>query len=187
MVLIPKKNKKTVYQYLFKEGVLCAKKDVFAPKHQEIDVPNLHVLMLLKSLASRGYVTEKFSWLWNYWFLTNEGIEYLREYLHLPTEIVPATLKKQASRPARPTGAGYGRDREGRDRDGGERRDDGYRRAKPTGPDAGFKAEFRGGFGRGGRGAEGGAPAGERPFRSGPRPEGGRGFGGGRGRPQSSA
>lgn len=31
-----------------------------------------------------------------YWFLTNEGIEYLREYLHLPEEIVPATLKKKA-------------------------------------------------------------------------------------------
>lgn len=37
-----------------------------------------------------------------YWYLTAEGIEYLREYLHLPEEIVPATLKKSASRPARP-------------------------------------------------------------------------------------
>ena len=27
-------------------------------------------------------------------FLTDEGIEYLREYLNLPSEIVPATLKK---------------------------------------------------------------------------------------------
>lgn len=37
-----------------------------------------------------------------YWYLTAEGIEYLREYLHLPEEIVPATLKKSSSRPARP-------------------------------------------------------------------------------------
>lgn len=37
-----------------------------------------------------------------YWYLTVEGIEYLREYLHLPEEIVPATLKKSASRAARP-------------------------------------------------------------------------------------
>ncbi|CAM9767103.1 unnamed protein product, partial [Laminaria digitata] len=47
-----------------------------------------------------------------YWYLTAEGIEYLREYLHLPEEIVPATLKKSASRPARPGpapgGGGYG-------------------------------------------------------------------------------
>lgn len=39
-------------------------------------------------------------------YLTNEGIEYIRNYLHLPPEIVPATLKRQV-RPeptrARPT------------------------------------------------------------------------------------
>lgn len=28
-------------------------------------------------------------------YLTNEGIEYLRSYLHLPPEIVPSTLKRQ--------------------------------------------------------------------------------------------
>ena len=40
-------------------------------------------------------------------FLTNEGIEYLREYLHLPSTIVPTTLKKTAKtiRPLRPGGA----------------------------------------------------------------------------------
>lgn len=27
--------------------------------------------------------------------MTNEGIEYLRSYLHLPPEIVPSTLKRQ--------------------------------------------------------------------------------------------
>lgn len=35
-------------------------------------------------------------------FLTNEGIEYLREYLNLPNDVVPATLKKSA----RPAGEG---------------------------------------------------------------------------------
>lgn len=29
-----------------------------------------------------------------YRYLTNEGIEYLRIFLHLPPEIVPATLKR---------------------------------------------------------------------------------------------
>lgn len=29
-------------------------------------------------------------------YLTNEGIDYLRQYLHLPTEIVPSTLKRTA-------------------------------------------------------------------------------------------
>ena len=37
----------SIYEYLFKEGVLVAKKDFFAPKHPEIDVPNLHVIKAL--------------------------------------------------------------------------------------------------------------------------------------------
>jgi hypothetical protein len=80
-------------------------------------------------------------------FLTDKGIEYLREYLALPQEIVPATLKKTARpagerpRPAgdrpprrfdgpREGGGGFGRDREG------------YRSGAPR--------EGGGGFGRGG-------------------------------------
>merc|ERR1712199_43691 len=61
------------------------------------------------TLSSRGYVTEKFSWQWYYWYLTNEGIEYLREYLHLPAEIMPATLKKTS----RPAARGIARDERG--------------------------------------------------------------------------
>lgn len=39
-------------------------------------------------------------------YLTNEGIEYLRQYLHLPPEIVPSTLKRTArSETARPRAA----------------------------------------------------------------------------------
>merc|ERR1712080_752436 len=49
----------------------------------------------LNSLKSRGYVKEQFAWRHYYWYLTNEGISYLRSYLHLPPEIVPSTLKRQ--------------------------------------------------------------------------------------------
>merc|ERR1712018_724878 len=48
------------------------------------------------SLTSRGFLKQQFSWRHFYWVLTNEGVEYLREYLHLPPEIVPVTMKKQA-------------------------------------------------------------------------------------------
>lgn len=37
-------------------------------------------------------------------FLTDSGIEYLREFLNLPSEIVPATLKK-STRPLEREGA----------------------------------------------------------------------------------
>jgi small subunit ribosomal protein S10e len=93
-MLIPKENSLKIYQYLFQEGVVVAKKDFNMPKHGEIDVPNLHVIKALQSLASRGYVNLRFSWQYYYYYLTNEGIDFLREYLHLPAEIVPRTLLK---------------------------------------------------------------------------------------------
>merc|ERR1711861_32780 len=100
-MLVPKANRLAVYKHLFQEGVICAKKDFFHAKHPEEalkDIPNLHVIKLLQSLNSRGYVKTQFSWNWYYYTLTDEGIEYLREYLHLPADVVPNTLKK-TSRP----------------------------------------------------------------------------------------
>ena len=99
--LIPKKIRVAVFSYLFKEGVLVAKKDTHS-KHEEIDVPNLYVIKLMQSLRSRAYVTETFAWSHYYWYLTNEGINYLRDFLHLPEEIVPATLKKKPGAAAAP-------------------------------------------------------------------------------------
>merc|ERR1712146_614097 len=81
MVLIPKKTKKAILEHLFKEGV-----------------------MVMKTMCSKAYVTEKFNWMWHYYFLTNEGFEYLREYLNLPATVFPSTLTKQ--RPSRPVLAG---------------------------------------------------------------------------------
>merc|ERR1712122_465173 len=116
-MLMPKKNLVAIYEHLFKEGCMVAKKDTHAPKHPELDVPNLHVMKALTSLKSRGYVKEQFAWRHFYWYLTNEGIQYLRDYLHLPPEIVPATLKRQArtdarSRPTQaPSSGGFGGDK----------------------------------------------------------------------------
>ena len=85
--------------------------------------------MLMKSLQSKGYVRITFSWQYNYCYLTDEGIEYLRSYLALPPEIVPATHKKSAMRP------------EGRDREEDKFQDGG----RPA-----FRDNRGGGFGRGG-------------------------------------
>ena len=133
-MLVSKSNRIAVYSYLFKEGVMVAKKDFALPKHEAVEVPNLQVIKLMQSLKSRGYVKETFNWQWFYWYLTNEGIEYLRSYLHLPAEIVPATLKKQAARlthPQGPSSGGFGR--------GGNRFD----KEKGVGPSGEFNPEFR--------------------------------------------
>ena len=135
-MLMPKKNKIAIYENLFKEGCMVAKKDTHAPKHPEVEVPNLHVIKALTSLKSRGYVKEQFAWSHFYWYLTNEGIQYLRDFLHLPPEIVPATLKRQArtdarSRPSQPpSSGGFGGDKPDSDRSA-------YRRAPGAGDKAG--------------------------------------------------
>lgn len=48
-MLIPKKNRKLIYETIFKEGVLVAKKDFNAPTHTEIEaVPNLQVIKAMQ-------------------------------------------------------------------------------------------------------------------------------------------
>ena len=126
-------------------------------------VPNLQVICLMKSLNSRGFVKTSFSWQWFYYYLTNEGIEYLREYLHLPAEVMPSTLKKQVARPqSRPSGyqgesgGGFGDDMK---KGGGAPGD--YRPSFEGGGRGGGGGGFGrggggGGFGRGGGGGGGG-------------------------------
>eukprot|EP01098_Paradermamoeba_levis_P005985 TRINITY_DN24_c0_g1_i1.p1 TRINITY_DN24_c0_g1~~TRINITY_DN24_c0_g1_i1.p1 ORF type:complete len:241 (+),score=77.68 TRINITY_DN24_c0_g1_i1:138-860(+) len=168
-MLIPKKNRIEVYSYLINNGVLVAKKDPFAPKHHELEIPNLHVLKLLQSMKSRGFVTEQFNWQFYYWYLTNEGIEYLREYLHLPDTVLPATLRKP-----KPTSRPFGAPREGGRGEGREGGRGGFGKRAPFSGDE--KPEFRGGDREGGRGGRGGFEGGRGGF------EGGRGGRGGFGR-----
>eukprot|EP01066_Platyproteum_vivax_P013252 Platyproteum_vivax@DN6009_c0_g1_i1.p1 len=132
--IIPKKNKKMIYEYLFKEGVIVVKKDAKMPKHEEIDVPNLHVMMVLRSLDTLNYVDEKFTWRHHYYILNAKGIEFLRNYLSLSPKALPATMTKKAP-PARPQTQGGP--------------SDGYK----GGPPRGFQPTYEGGAGRGyGRG-----------------------------------
>jgi small subunit ribosomal protein S10e len=148
-MIISKENRKTIYASLFKEGVMVAPKNFIVP-HPELEIPNLEVVKALQSLTSRGYVHTQFSWQWYFYTLTDEGVEYLREFLHLPAEIVPATHK----RPARPARAPMG-GREGGayrpprgDRDGGDRE---YRRRDADKKDAApgaYRPQFSG-VGRG--------------------------------------
>ncbi|EQL29432.1 small subunit ribosomal protein S10e [Blastomyces dermatitidis ATCC 26199] len=157
-MLIPKADRKKIHEYIFREGVLVAKKDFNLPKHGDIDTKNLYVIKACQSLTSRGYLKTRFSWQYYYYTLTPEGLDYLREWLHLPAEIVPATHIKQQRSHAPPRGMMGGEERERRPGGrGGPRGDGGYRRreqgeGKEGGAPGDFAPSFRGGFGRG-RGA----------------------------------
>eukprot|EP01025_Chloroclados_australasicus_P049459 TRINITY_DN5634_c0_g1_i1.p2 TRINITY_DN5634_c0_g1~~TRINITY_DN5634_c0_g1_i1.p2 ORF type:complete len:151 (-),score=7.14 TRINITY_DN5634_c0_g1_i1:352-804(-) len=133
-MIVPKEDRKKVYKYLLQEGVLFAKKDYQIDKHDEIDTKNLYVLKLMQSFASRALVKEQFAWRHNYYFLTEEGLNYLREYLGVPSEVVPNTHKK----PERPTERRSERpERPRRDRYEGQR-EGGYRDSYRTGEGRGF-------------------------------------------------
>ena len=95
-MLIPQATRKSIYTYLFNEGVLVCKKD-FNNNTPNADIPSatsLQICKSMQSLESRGYVTSVFSWQCFYFTLTEEGIVYLREYLHIPESVVPATEAK---------------------------------------------------------------------------------------------
>ena len=59
---------------------MVSKKDYNAPKHEELDVPNLEVIKAMQSLTSKGLVKTQFSWQWYYYVLTPEGVDFLREW-----------------------------------------------------------------------------------------------------------
>ncbi|VYS63907.1 unnamed protein product [Arabidopsis thaliana] len=172
--IISENNRREICKYLFKEGVCFAKKDFNLPKHPLIDVPNLQVIKLMQSFKSKEYVRETFAWMHYYWFLTNEGIEFLRTYLNLPSDVVPATLKKSAKPGGRPFGGPPGDRQRGPPRSDGDRPRfgdrDGYRGGPRGGDEKGgapadFQPSFQGGggrpgFGRGAGGYSAAAPSG---------------------------
>ncbi|KAL1791070.1 40S ribosomal protein S10 isoform X2 [Sigmodon hispidus] len=69
-MLMPKKNRIAIYELLFKEGAMVAKKDVHMPKHPELadkNMPNLHRSCLppctaaILKLAGRGPKVQRVS------------------------------------------------------------------------------------------------------------------------------
>ncbi|CAJ0946903.1 unnamed protein product [Ranitomeya imitator] len=95
-MLMPRDRLRAIYELLFRDGVMVAMNDE-RPQSHHAEVPgvtNLQVTKAMGSLKSRGFVRETFAWKHCYWYLTNEGIVYLRQYLNLPPEIVPAPLQR---------------------------------------------------------------------------------------------
>ena len=82
MVLVSKAHKREIFSYLLREGVIVVKKDGYLPQHQHISgVSNLEVMMIVKSLKSRGYLADVFNWQWSYYTVTPPGVKYLIQQL----------------------------------------------------------------------------------------------------------
>ncbi|KAA6386688.1 MAG: putative 40S ribosomal protein S10b [Streblomastix strix] len=134
-MLIPTPDRLAILRYFFQEGVILAEKEFFKPKNIVLPkIQNIYVIKLMQSLVTRKYAKETFNWQVYYWTLTNEGIVYLREYLHLGDNVVPATQKATKPVQAFP-------DDQRRDRRDYRQRDD-YRRTDYRKEAGDFKPTF---------------------------------------------
>ena len=160
--VVPKKTRDDIYRYLFTEGVLVCEKDPLGTWSGELGgvkfrVPALQVMYLLRSMKSRNFIKEQFAWRHFYWSLNDNGVDYLRKYLHLSPSVVPNTHRKTKEAeeyeraPPRPRG-GRGRGR-GRGGDFGGRGRGGDFGGRGRGGDFGGRGRGGDGEGRGrGRG-----------------------------------
>ncbi|CAH8522377.1 unnamed protein product [Dicrocoelium dendriticum] len=156
-MLLPIDTRNSIYEKIIQDGVLTARNDIRpCYMHPTINTRNLYVIKTMRSLKSRGCVREQYAWRTYYWFLTNDGLTHLREVLHLPSDIIPATMK-QPPRDIRAMGLGMEPAGRGGPSDGRMA----FRRGPVTpgapgfgmpGKDAAFgdgEIQFRGGYGRG--------------------------------------
>ena len=82
MVLVSKAEKRAIFLYLLKEGVIVVRKDAYLPEHQSVTgVSNLKVMMIVKSLKSQGILSEVFNWQWSYYAVTDKGVAFLAKAL----------------------------------------------------------------------------------------------------------
>ncbi|MES1918558.1 hypothetical protein MHBO_000512 [Bonamia ostreae] len=135
-MLISKKNQRSVYAYLFQKGTLVVENNAKLSSHPQIPIPNLHVRLLMRSLKSRGLVDSTSTWKRLYYTLNDDGIQFIREFLHLPTSAIPDTLSKPVDEQKSSFDQGQRRKPEKRDA---------YRKqpaTKTVGAPEGFKPEF---------------------------------------------
>eukprot|EP00766_Chilomastix_caulleryi_P004416 gnl/Chilomastix_caulleri/565.p1 GENE.gnl/Chilomastix_caulleri/565~~gnl/Chilomastix_caulleri/565.p1 ORF type:complete len:97 (+),score=13.99 gnl/Chilomastix_caulleri/565:63-353(+) len=90
MVHIPTAHKEQLYRHLFKEGCVVVSSASTMKGHENVKmedgtlIPNLYIKMLMRSMKSRNFARETFSWKRAYYFVTPEGFEHIRSYLELP-------------------------------------------------------------------------------------------------------
>ncbi|KAH9582057.1 Plectin/S10 [Trypanosoma melophagium] len=142
---VPKSVRDDVYRFFFTEGVISCKKDPLGTwtgtlGGKAFRVPALQVMQLMRSMKSRGLLKEQFAWRHFYWFLNDEGVEFLRKYLFLAPDAVPNTHKAEFKTLEREGGRGRGRG-EGRGRGRGEGRGRGRGRGEGRGRGRGFQGE----------------------------------------------
>ena len=95
MVQIFREERKKVHIYLLQNGVICFPKDTKSV-NEVLEIENLKLFMICRSLYSKGCVTQMFNWQYHYYSLTNDGITYLKQELGIEDEgVKPITFRQR--------------------------------------------------------------------------------------------
>ena len=94
-MIISKKEKELVYNEIFRAGVLVVRRNKKKSSiNEEEKINGIIIIKILKGLLSKGLVSETFSWKVYYFTLNDKGIVFLRNFLNIPSSVVPLSCKK---------------------------------------------------------------------------------------------
>ena len=114
MTHIRKQEKNKIFYTLLMDGVISAKQEYWGT-HQDTNLENAKVLILLKTLHSKGYVDVVFNWRHYYYTLNNNGINYIKNKLGITEQKVqPRTRAPRSDAMENAEGENRGGDRRGR-------------------------------------------------------------------------
>uniref|UniRef100_UPI00358E1BB0 small ribosomal subunit protein eS10-like n=1 Tax=Myxine glutinosa TaxID=7769 RepID=UPI00358E1BB0 len=102
-MLMPTEVLRSVHERLFRDGVMVTRRERRPSSHPDVPgASQLQVWRVMESMRSRGFVRLTVAWQHRYWYLTGSGLLFLRQRLHLPPEILPATMRRILPAPPRP-------------------------------------------------------------------------------------
>merc|ERR1712187_1056455 len=87
MVHVKRQEKQVLFSYLLNEGVITVKEESTG-KHDATKIDNLKVMVVMRSLDSRGFAKRTFTWQHRYYTITTEGCSFLRASLGITKENV---------------------------------------------------------------------------------------------------
>ena len=99
MVHIMKSERNAILYNLLKDGVVCVKKE-FEGAHPDLNIDNLKVWMVTRSLHSKGFLGLTFSWRHYYYTLNQDGIVFIKKVLGIDDETVQPGTHKTRNDPA---------------------------------------------------------------------------------------
>lgn len=77
-MLIPTANIHKVHRHLLNKGILVVRDDVTI-QHPDLQMSNLQVMQIVRSLTSRGFVSRQHVWRDSYYYVTEDGYTHFKE------------------------------------------------------------------------------------------------------------